>query len=443
MFIGKSTFYQQVFARDRLQARLALSALYILMLMPLLMIFTRAGVEVSCGVIILLFLYHSYRYQRWQWLKEPPVIIALGLWLYTVVVVTPLAVDVKLSLSRVDWLRFIILFAAIVYWLADFHQELRRISLFILGILLLSSADALWQFFIGYSLFGASYNDSRLTGPFQKPVIGIFLAKMSIPSIGILLYYAWLEKSKKQAIALLLALCVILSTIVLSNERTASITVFLGVMLIIGGLFMRFREMRGVLFYSTALISLIVAGLFLTQTSLQTRLNSSRDTLNEFEKSDYAYLWNAAIEMWRKHPATGVGLSNFRAMCPQIMPSETVERCNLHPHNIYLEALSESGILGLSGLIIMTMSLFIAIFEQKSASAAKESFQGSSEESSGALSYSDRERGLYILKIFALAGLTIHFFPLIATQSFYSNWPAFLAWQSISWSLAVVRGAAR
>ena len=57
----------------------------------------------------------------------------LLIWVYSAAVVTPFAQDVDNSIARIDWLRFVPLFAAIAYWLSDYHQELRRIALILFG----------------------------------------------------------------------------------------------------------------------------------------------------------------------------------------------------------------------------------------------------------------------------------------------------------------------
>lgn len=74
-------------------------------------------------------------------------------------------------------------------------------------------------------------------------------------------------------------------------------------------------------------------------------------------------LWRAAIEMWRDHPVTGVGLKEFAAYRDSYAPlhlssgSDVADAALafqreplLSPHNMYLLVLSEQGVVGLLGL---------------------------------------------------------------------------------------------
>lgn len=397
---------------------MALAALYFLLLLPIAMIFSRTFAEICAGMVSVLFLAHSYRTKSWSWLRRTPIVFALMLWAYSALVVTPLAIDWRASYSRVDWIRFILFFAAVVYWLYAYHAELRRIAAVIVTIIFLSGIDAIYQFYTGFSFAGVPYETDRLTGPFHKVIIGIYFAKLAIPFLGILIYYAWVEKRK----ALLLLLCgmaiYIFSIILLSNERTAALSFTVGAMLIAAGLFLKFRNTRPVILSLIVGMAALATTFYVSQPALQKRLHVTHEMMQDFSRSEYAQLWKASILLWREHPATGVGMLNFRIACPSLEERGLVAFCGPHSHNVYLEVLSEFGTLGFTGLLLLITSLVVAVLEQ----------------------HSNIPRERYVLTLFALAGLLINFFPLAPTQSFFSNWPALLAWQSIAWSLALVRG---
>jgi O-antigen ligase len=80
--------------------------------------------------------------------------------------------------------------------------------------------------------------------------------------------------------------------------------------------------------------------------------------------TDRYALWAAAISMWREHPATGVGLKRFpeerdgHASLALSAASDTegagqsfVREPLLSPHNMYLLALSEQGLIGVTALV--------------------------------------------------------------------------------------------
>ncbi|MDX2073549.1 MAG: O-antigen ligase family protein [Alphaproteobacteria bacterium] len=417
MLLGKSSACQQLLATDKFQARLVFAALYLLLLLPLAMIYSRVAADiigVGLGVLLLVW---SFRARNWSWLREPPVVIALILWAYSVLVVSPFALDPGVSFARAGWIRFILLFAAIAYWLSSYHEELRKIAAVMLGILLLAGADALYQYCTGFSLAGVPYEQDRLTGPFKKVVIGIYLAKLAMPVFGILLYSAWKAHQKKRLAFLALALVYCFGVVLLSNERTATFTLALGIVLVGGGVAFSFRQARLAFTLSLVAFAALIAVSYQSLPSVQKRVQETEFVLQEFSQSDYGQLWKASFLLWQEHPIIGVGMMNFRLACPTLLDEGRVIFCSTHSHNIYLEMLSEYGGIGLLLMLLLVTSLVMAVVKSNMPPP--------------------RER--CILTFFAAAGLLINFFPLVPTQSFFSNWPALLAWQSIAWSIAITR----
>tara|TARA_B100000945_G_C20241722_1_gene530284 strand:+ start:262 stop:735 length:474 start_codon:yes stop_codon:yes gene_type:complete len=62
---------------------------------------------------------------------------------------------------------------------------------------------------------------------------------------------------------------------------------------------------------------------------------------------------------WKMNPLIGGGLKSFRLLCPKRPMHPKLERttCNTHPHNYYLEIISD---IGLIGLIIISL-IFLKI----------------------------------------------------------------------------------
>lgn len=418
MLLGKSTQYKQIVALDPAEARLALSGLYLLMLLPIMMVFTRTGAEITAGLLSLIFLIRSSRLRQWRWVHRSPVLIALLIWFFSSVVVTPLALDPSLSFGRIYWFRFILLFAAIVYWLSAYTQEMRKIAAITLLLLVLCACDGIYQLITYFSIFGTPFNAERLTGPFTKTVLGIFLAKMSVPMLGMLFYFAWAERDRRKLAMLAGIAALMFGVILVSNERTAFLLFVLAMMLICTGLALRFRGAR--LPVAALLILAVVISMvsYHTRPTLQRRVTDTVQTLESLGTSTYAQLWEGAVIMLTEHPASGVGMSNFRIACPQLIHTQQVDFCAEHPHNIYLEFAAELGVPGFLGFIMLTTSFFVMVFQ----------------------SYRRHRKERFILIIFAAAGLLVNFFPFAITQSFFSNWPAMLAWVSAAWSLALIRG---
>lgn len=392
------------------------AAFYALALLPVMLILQRWAADALTVAIGLLFLLHSFLERDWQWLQAPPVRIILALWIYTLGT-APLGLDPMSSLVRAAlWLRYILLFAAIAYWLSAHVREMRHAALWTLAVLCLLMLDAFVQYLTGESLSGrASPASDRLSGPMTHMVVGILLAKLSFPVLGLLLYHAW--PNRRMTALYGIAATAVLALIILSSERTALMSYLIGLGVIGALLFPLLKNARlWVVGFALAQAAVLVT-LYASQPQFENRVGNSVQMLETFKTSPYAQLWNAAYGIWQEHPFTGVGLGNFRKACPALLDAGAVSYCDLHPHNLYLEWLSETGAIGFLFFAAFAASLLYAISRRLRHAAGNEC----------------------ILIAFAFAGLVPTLFPFNATQSFFVNWPAILAWLSVALSFGLVQ----
>ncbi|MFO0975643.1 MAG: O-antigen ligase family protein [Planctomycetaceae bacterium] len=68
------------------------------------------------------------------------------------------------------------------------------------------------------------------------------------------------------------------------------------------------------------------------------------------------FYWTGSLEMLAEHPVVGAGPGNFRQM---YLPHKAVESSEeiRDPHNIFLDAWSSAGLLGLAGVVLLCVSL--------------------------------------------------------------------------------------
>lgn len=79
---------------------------------------------------------------------------------------------------------------------------------------------------------------------------------------------------------------------------------------------------------------------------------------NFVSNSERILIWQSAVDMWRDYPITGVGLNNFKQMEEIYLSPLHKEPFHNHAHNVFLNFLAETGLVGLVGLV----SLFACIF---------------------------------------------------------------------------------
>ena len=81
--------------------------------------------------------------------------------------------------------------------------------------------------------------------------------------------------------------------------------------------------------------------------------------INQTITPQYLKEFSTFYETWKMHKYFGGGIKNFRYYCherPNINRNSKFI-CNMHPHNYYLEILTETGVIG----FIIILSIFITI----------------------------------------------------------------------------------
>lgn len=380
-------------------------------LLPFMLIFVRAGIEICAAYIGLAFLWQSWRTKQWNWVRAPFTLIWFAIWLWLILVVTPFAqVPREGMVEAVLWFRLPLMFTALRYWVLTDWRARATLGV-ILGVMLaLVAIDCFAQFFTGMSFSGHAilpYN--RLTGPFKGAKVGIYLARMAVPVVAFCIA-AGLRIPCRRTLFLSFGLLVlIIAAIVLSGERSAFLGSLLACSIALGLVMLGEKRLRiAGCFASVAVVALITL-LYFTNPAIQTRAAQMKDVIVHYQQSPYGLLAGAGVAIGEQHWLHGVGLENFGDLCPTLMYDGREFR-GVHPHNYYSEWFAETGLPGLLLFLGMLVCLTLEAVRQLR-----------------------RSDGLArLVPAVALGMLVQHFFPLMSSQSFFVNWGAMLQWYALA-----------
>ena len=92
-------------------------------------------------------------------------------------------------------------------------------------------------------------------------------------------------------------------------------------------------------------------------------LNLLGKSESKFIDSPHGAHYEVAYEIWKDNKFFGIGLKKFRVVCndqkyENIKSVLKKQRCSTHPHNTYMEILSETGIFGLFIFLLFLFNIF-------------------------------------------------------------------------------------
>ena len=119
---------------------------------------------------------------------------------------------------------------------------------------------------------------------------------------------------------------------------------------------------------------------------------------------DHDSLIRTAFKMFKDQPILGHGPKMFRVACKNKKYATGKNHCMTHPHNFYIQLLSETGIIGFLFLFSALIYVFYVSLKQFKSIIFKQ------------------KRPLTDYQVCLLAGLLISLWPLSPNGNFFNNW---------------------
>ena len=381
---------------------------YLIIFLPVALILGSPSVNIFLTVYSVLFLYLCYKKKFWSWLNILWIKVFFIYWIY-IILLSFFSLDFESSFkTSLFFFRFLLFALCVGYFGFNYFSYFKifKIWFYIISFV---CVDIWIQYFFGVDLFGYPAHDWRYSGLFgDELVAGAFLWKISSPIIGLFVYELYFRKETKYNLSYL-AYLLIPITILITGERT-SFVMFTFCMLVSFIFFsFYFKQFK---FFITSILIIIPILLFTYyfSNSVAHRYNELFSIINNFENSSYGVLFNSSLQVWEQNKLFGVGLKNFGLICDKyiLIIQDIHPTCSNHPHNLYLQILSETGIIGL----ILFTSLFF-LFGKRIFELIK--------------TYDKKNINEYIF-ISCCCYILSFLWPLVTAGSFYTTWNGVFLW---------------
>jgi ADP-heptose:LPS heptosyltransferase/O-antigen ligase len=287
-------------------------------------------------------------------------LLFLALWIPMLVSLVD-AVDLGHSAKSVfPYLRFLFMG---IYILDERHHSLRfpLLQRMTFWIATFWAIDAVLQYATGQNLLGYPYEQGHITGMFYPDnTITHILAALSP------LYFDSVRRYSVKNPAFWALILPLLAVVLLGGRRAAWIMLALGVC---GYLYfvVRYTDIwksarRHLLLIGFACLTMLALIVYINP-SLQNRIETTAGLFSlDYELADQATarrlpIWETSLEIIQDHWINGIGPRGFRHVYQQYSTEDNYfhEIGTTHPHLLLLEVLTETGLIGLAGLMLFAL----------------------------------------------------------------------------------------
>jgi O-antigen ligase len=384
---------------------------YIILLLPFFFFLGPAAINFVLFFFSFLFLFFSIKSNNWAWFLEDYVKVFLLFWIY-VVILSLFSISVYESLKSAFFLIKFFLFFLLISFYAFKTINLNYILKIWFIFVLFLCFDLYFQYIFNKDIFGHPVADGqRYSALFGEELIAAsFIAQIIAPIIGLIMYFVFfIKRNFYIKFALLLSLLFIFLATIITGERMNTVFLFslLSLSLI---LFSFLRKNFYVIFF---LLGFVIIGFFSFKNiqAVKHRYLDFGNSVLSIYNSSHGKLFNSAYRLWLKKPLTGWGLKNYRVVCDKelldINKNNSHPLCSTHPHNLYMELLSETGLVGFFLYFLFIFYFIKKIFLE--------------------LNYKKNNENFSII-FSCLISILIMLFPLKSAGSFATSWNGTFFW---------------
>jgi len=372
---------------------------------PFILLIERSPADFWLSILALAFVVRSVMKRDGRWL-ETFWVRASFLFLAVCMVSSALSVMPAYAFSEgFAWFRFPLFAMATAFWLGTDRRLLyAMLGSTAIGMMLMTGI-------LTAEILIEGQKGGRLSWPYDDLVSGNYLSKVGLPAFTIMVALAIGAKPRLASIMGGLSLISIMMS-VLTGERINFLIRACGGML--AALVWRPNWRRYIILIIVEIFA--VAAVFVAMPNVQDRFtNAVVSSLPTGSHSDYYRVMGAGLIVFETAPVLGIGPATHRELCPSILGETPEFRCDNHPHNYYIQLLTETGVIGLVTGSVMILSIIWAAF----AGWRK-----------------NRDNVVAATAFVVPFGL---FFPIQSTGDFFGQWNNIFMWSAIALALAAAR----
>jgi O-antigen ligase len=374
-------------------------------LIPLFLITGPFLSDLSVSMISLIFLIYCLKEKNFSYFKNKYFYFFLLFWGYLILnsIINNFNFDsLKISFFYFRYGVFVIALVSLFNVNDKFIKYFFYCIFFCFTILIF---DGFFQFLSGENIFGLKSNHpTRISSFFgDELILGSYLSRLWPIFFGLSIF---LIKKKDKSFLFLIVIFILSEVLIfLSGERAAFFYINLSAIFVIF-FSQKLLKLRFIIL-TISLLMIIILSYFNPNAKERmidktiSQMNITHDGFYVFSRQ-HTHHYISGFRMFMDNKILGVGVKNFRNFCNDERYKKRFS-CSSHPHNFYVQMLSELGIIGFSFLIFTFIYFLTFVFKH----------------------FLSKIKGKYYFtdfEICVLSGILIFLWPFVPNGSIFNNW---------------------
>jgi len=296
----------------------------------------------------------------------------------------------------------------ICYLLNTQKDFIDKFTNFLIFAFLIGIISGYYQYFFSETIFGAKsiYENRLLLLTSDQLLLGQFLSRLFPLLLALVLY----RHERGSFFYCLIFIVFILTDVLiyLSGERTAFALLLLSTFLFL--IFIKnFKIFRlfSIIFSMLIIVWVSIVNIDIKQRNVDETISqlgiNSGERLHIFSPTHESHIFSG-YKMFLDNPIIGLGPNLFRKFCDDEKYNYDELSCSTHPHNTYVQILSEIGIVGFLFILLLLISVGYKFIKHSYILISKKNYH-----------LSDYE-------ICLLACIACSLWPFFPTLNFFNNW---------------------
>ena len=244
------------------------------------------------------------------------------------------------------------------------------------------SADVIYQYIFGFNIIGLPSDHHNTSFFGDERISGGFIQNFSFFTILFSVYFFRNYKKYISFFIILLIVSILSMGIIVSGNRMPFFLFLIGlVLLLLFNKKLRIISLACILVLLATFKAITFSDAYVKLTyksfydnikhigiNLSERLESDESKIillekderkNEPDLNGHRRIFFTAIEVWKLNKIFGNGIKSFRVDCHKIVAEQERGLCSSHPHNYYVEILTDVGIVGIFLVLFIAIIFFI------------------------------------------------------------------------------------